>query len=53
MNALVINCSPVRDGATAEIESCGKLGLCSVECKEDAAERIDEITGFCSMILDA
>lgn len=33
-----------------EIESCGRLGLCSVECKEDAAERINEITDFCNMI---
>ena len=36
-----------------EIESCGKLGLCSVEHKEDVAGRIDEITQFCNMILEA
>ncbi len=36
-----------------EIESCGKLGLCSVEYKEDVAGRIDEITDFCNMILEA
>lgn len=27
MNALIINCSPVRNGATAEIEEfCNRLG---------------------------
>ena len=36
-----------------EIESSGKLGLCSVEYKEDVAGRIDEITKFCNMILEA
>lgn len=36
-----------------EIESCGKLGLCSVKYKEDVAGRIDEITDFCDMILKA
>ncbi len=36
-----------------EIESCGKLGLCSVEYKEDIAGRIGEITDFCNMILEA
>ncbi len=36
-----------------EIESCDKLGLCSVEYKEDAAARIDEITDFCNMILES
>lgn len=35
-----------------EIESCGKLGLCSIECKEAVAERIDEIKEFCSRILE-
>lgn len=35
-----------------EIESCGKLGLCSIEYKEDVAGRIDEITDFCNMILE-
>lgn len=33
-----------------EIEVCGKLGLCSIEYKEDVAERIDEIKAFCNMI---
>ena len=36
-----------------EIESCGKLGLCSVEYKEDVAARINEITDFCNMILES
>ena len=36
-----------------EIESCGKLGLCSIEYKEDVAGRIDEITDFCNKILEA
>lgn len=36
-----------------EIESCGKLGLCSVEYKEAVAERTDEIKAFCNMILEA
>ena len=35
-----------------EIESCGKLGLCSVEYKEDVAARIDEIKAFCNTILN-
>lgn len=35
-----------------EIESCGKLGLCSVEYKEDVATRIDEIKDFCNTILN-
>lgn len=30
-----------------EIESCGSLGLCSVACKEDVADRADEIKSFC------
>lgn len=34
-----------------EIESCGRLGLCSVECKEDVASRTQEIEDFCSIIL--
>ena len=33
-----------------EIESCGKLDLCSVEYKEEVAAGIDEIKYFCSMI---
>ena len=36
-----------------EIESCGKLGLCSIEYKEDVVGRIDEITDFCNKILKA
>jgi multimeric flavodoxin WrbA len=36
-----------------EIKSCGKLGLCSVEHKADVDKRIDEITDFCNMILEA
>lgn len=35
-----------------EIESCGKLGLCSIERKEDVASRTDEIKKFCDTILD-
>lgn len=34
-----------------EIESCGRLGLCSVECREDVAPRIHEIEEFCRNIL--
>ena len=34
-----------------EIESCGKLGLCSIEYKEDVAARIGEIEAFCHTIL--
>lgn len=34
-----------------EIESCGKLGLCSIEYKEDVAARIDEIKEFCDAIM--
>lgn len=30
-----------------EIESRGSLGLCSVEYKEDVADRVDEIKAFC------
>ena len=33
-----------------EIESCGKLGLCSVENRADVAGRIEEITEFCERI---
>ncbi|MGN0773121.1 MAG: flavodoxin family protein [Candidatus Ventricola sp.] len=33
-----------------EIETSGHLGLCSVECKEDVAERVDEIRAFCDVI---
>ena len=35
-----------------EIASCGKLGLCSVEDRGDAAARADEIQAFCSIILN-
>lgn len=35
-----------------EIESCGSLGLCSVEYKEAVADRIDEIREFCDKILE-
>lgn len=34
-----------------EIEPSGKLGLCSVENKEDAASKINEIKEFCRMVL--
>lgn len=34
-----------------EIESCGKLGLCLIEQKEDVKNRIDEIKEFCNVIL--
>ena len=34
-----------------EIESCGKLGLCSVEYKEDVVGKINEINEFCNTIL--
>lgn len=34
-----------------EIESCGKLCLCSIEYKEDVAARIGEIEAFCHTIL--
>lgn len=34
-----------------EIESCGNLGLCSVEYKEVFAERINEIKEFCDKVL--
>ena len=33
-----------------EIKSCGSLGLCSVENKEDAVTRKKEIMAFCSAI---
>ena len=35
-----------------EIECCGRLGLCAVECKEDAAGRSNEIKAFCKRILE-
>lgn len=34
-----------------EIECCGKLGLCSVEYKEDVAPQSNEIAAFCDRIL--
>lgn len=58
MNALVINCSPVRNGATVEIyghmeiESCGSIGLCSVENKSDVEKHKAEIEGFCGKIIN-
>lgn len=33
-----------------EIECCGRLGLCSVENKDDVKQRKDEITSFCRTI---
>ncbi len=33
-----------------EIECCGSLGLCLVECKADVAPHMDEIAGFCNSI---
>lgn len=35
-----------------EIESCGRLGLCSVDCKEAVETRKHEILKFCDEILD-
>lgn len=35
-----------------EIESCGKLGLFSVEYKKDIAGKLSEITDFCNLILE-
>ena len=34
-----------------EIECCGRLGLCSVEYKENVEPRIDEITAFCESFI--
>lgn len=36
-----------------EIESCGKLGLCSIEHKEDVAARMEEIKEFCNVVLNS
>ena len=36
-----------------EIEAIGHLGLCSVEYKENVAERIDEIKTFCDVITNS
>ncbi|WP_442862878.1 flavodoxin family protein [Acutalibacter sp.] len=33
-----------------DVERCGGLGLCSVECKEDVAGRAEEILEFCGRI---
>lgn len=33
-----------------EIERCGSLGLCGVECREDATARMPEIIAFCDEI---
>lgn len=33
-----------------EIESCGKLGLCGIEYKEDLEDRKEEIKDFCELI---
>lgn len=35
-----------------EIEPCGKLGLCSIENRDDVAVRTDEIKRFCDVILN-
>ena len=55
MKALIINCSPVRTGATAEIAKLvseqlsakGHLGLTSIEYKTDVEPRKHEIVVFC------
>ena len=31
-----------------EIASCGSLGLCGVECREDVRGRTEEIEAFCA-----
>ncbi len=36
-----------------EIEVCGKLGLCSIEYKEDVADRTNDIKEFCDAILNS
>ena len=36
-----------------EIESCGRLGLCSIENKEDVEARVDEIRQFCHAVLNS
>lgn len=33
-----------------EIESCGKIGLCGIEYKENLEDRKDEIKDFCELI---
>lgn len=34
-----------------EIAPAGRLGLCGVECRADAAARADEIRAFCSIVM--
>lgn len=36
-----------------KIQSCGSLGLCSVEHKSDVANRVNEIKAFCENIMNA
>ena len=36
-----------------EIESCGKLGLCGIEYREDVDSRIDEIKSFCEAVISS
>ncbi len=36
-----------------EIKACGHMGLCSIEYKENVAERIDEIKTFCDVITNS
>ena len=36
-----------------EIKASGHLGLCSVEYKENVAERINEIKTFCDVITNS
>lgn len=36
-----------------EITASGNLSLCSIECKDDVANRIDEIKRFCDTILSS
>lgn len=33
-----------------EIESCGKLGLCSIEQKQDVAARVEELKSFVRLL---
>lgn len=36
-----------------EIISCGKLGLCGVECKENLKDKMEEIKNFCDFVLNS
>lgn len=36
-----------------EIISCGKLGLCGVECKENLEGKMEEIKEFCDFVLNS